>query len=72
MLVEDINDNAPEFVNDNLTLTVMEETWIYETVPVTATDRDSGLNAEIIYTLADQNDGKSSLFVLELQSDKNM
>ncbi|XP_028322183.1 protocadherin-16 isoform X2 [Gouania willdenowi] len=50
ILVEDINDNAPAFTHDLYQVTLPEHTPAGSAViTVTATDRDSGENGQIVY-----------------------
>ncbi|XP_076847946.1 cadherin-23 [Brachyhypopomus gauderio] len=50
--VLDINDNSPEFSPSLISIDVPEDAAIGDNVTaVSATDRDTGLNAEVLYTL---------------------
>uniref|UniRef100_A0A8C5GTZ0 Protocadherin-16 n=1 Tax=Gouania willdenowi TaxID=441366 RepID=A0A8C5GTZ0_GOUWI len=71
ILVEDINDNAPAFTHDLYQVTLPEHTPAGSAViTVTATDRDSGENGQIVYRvmsstqegfIIDPNNGIQSL-----------
>jgi len=51
--VEDANDNRPEFDNVTLSVTVEENTTVGDVITwVHATDKDSGLNGEVRYSLS--------------------
>lgn len=61
--ITDVNDNAPQFLGSNLSISVREDkTTISPFYSVVAKDLDSGLNGEIVYTLV--ND-KSGLFWID-------
>ncbi|XP_041362432.1 cadherin-23-like [Gigantopelta aegis] len=50
----DFNDNSPEFTGDPYAITVVETAAIGTSVgKIQATDKDSGINAEIVYSLDD-------------------
>lgn len=52
MTVSDINDNTPEFVNSPYSVTIAESlSGGSSVVHISATDKDLGTNAEIVYTL---------------------
>uniref|UniRef100_A0A667WIL8 FAT atypical cadherin 1a n=1 Tax=Myripristis murdjan TaxID=586833 RepID=A0A667WIL8_9TELE len=56
--VEDVNDNVPQFTSDPYTVTVFENTEIGTFVAkLLANDVDTGLNGDILYSLADSADG---------------
>ncbi|KAM4836847.1 protocadherin Fat 1 isoform 5-T5 [Thomomys bottae] len=62
LILEDVNDNAPEFTADPYTITVFENTE--PGTPLTrvqATDADAGLNRKISYSLIDSADGQFSI-----------
>uniref|UniRef100_A0AAY3ZWT0 FAT atypical cadherin 1 n=1 Tax=Denticeps clupeoides TaxID=299321 RepID=A0AAY3ZWT0_9TELE len=62
IVVEDINDNAPEFSMDPYTITVFENTEMKTYVArLQATDADTGTNADILYSLADSADDTFSI-----------
>ena len=49
--VTDINDNKPEFLEEKYTLDIPENTAWTENMNISATDKDEGLNAELVYSL---------------------
>ncbi|XP_072333668.1 protocadherin-16-like [Scyliorhinus torazame] len=52
IVVEDINDNPPIFVQDLYQVTIAESVTLSSSIiTVTATDRDSGQNGQIVYSL---------------------
>ena len=52
IMVSDVNDNAPEFLNTPYAVSVAENATIGQPVfQVNATDADEGVNAELSYTL---------------------
>ena len=53
VIVEDINDNAPEFDKQLYELTIQEETHTSTTIRVSAVDADSGVNGKVTYGLLD-------------------
>ncbi|XP_019645842.1 PREDICTED: protocadherin Fat 4-like [Branchiostoma belcheri] len=54
--VLDVNDNFPVFSSDPYVVSVYEDIAVGSTVaPVTATDADSGTNAQVSYTIIDGN-----------------
>lgn len=64
VIVEDVNDNAPEFVSPaTKTVTIMEDSKVgYSLCRITAVDKDSGENARVTYTISAGNeDGKFTL-----------
>lgn len=57
-MVTDVNDNAPMFAEDEISITVTEgEELGQNLLSVSATDADDGLNARISYSL-DPDDGE--------------
>ncbi|XP_055080809.1 protocadherin gamma-A1-like [Periophthalmus magnuspinnatus] len=51
--VLDVNDNAPRFTNDELSVTLTENLPLGTTViQINATDSDEGLNGEVVYAFA--------------------
>ncbi|KAM3624275.1 uncharacterized protein V6R79_021361 [Siganus canaliculatus] len=60
--VEDVNDNPPQFSADPYTFTVFEntETGTY-VAKLLASDMDTGLNGDILYSLLDSADGFFSI-----------
>ncbi|KAJ8383464.1 hypothetical protein AAFF_G00220600 [Aldrovandia affinis] len=62
IVVEDVNDNAPQFTSDPYAITVFENTEPGTLVArLQATDLDLGANGEIVYSLADSADGHFSV-----------
>ncbi|XP_015819377.1 protocadherin Fat 1a isoform X4 [Nothobranchius furzeri] len=60
--VEDVNDNPPQFSSDPYSITVFENTEIGTFVAkLLAHDMDTGLNSDILYSLADSADGFFSI-----------
>lgn len=52
VIVTDINDNQPEFVQSSFSITVSEgEDLSQDLIVVSASDSDAGLNGEIEYSL---------------------
>lgn len=63
--VMDINDNSPQFATSPIPITIAEDAEIETNVTrVQATDADSGLNAEIRYTL----EGSAGMFSINPES----
>ena len=63
LTVTDINDNTPYFTNDSYEAELREGLYIQEYVTkITALDKDSGTNAEIVYDIVYSN--VSSLFMI--------
>ncbi len=57
ILVADRNDNPPEFEKQSYTVTILESTQVNTSViQVTAVDRDTGVNAEIRYSILTDTD----------------
>lgn len=58
ILVEDENDNAPVFAQSSYTLSPVPEDVTVSTsiIQVVATDSDSGMNGEIVYSILPQSD----------------
>lgn len=51
--VSDVNDNNPEFSQDQYVFSLREHSPVGEALPiVTATDRDIGSNARLTYSLS--------------------
>lgn len=66
LIVEDFNDNSPEFYPKRYFIGVAEDTPPDASLlQVTATDRDEGANAAITYTL---ESGDNSLFAVDSQT----
>ncbi|KAL1023572.1 hypothetical protein UPYG_G00042580 [Umbra pygmaea] len=62
LTVEDANDNAPQFNSDPYSITVFENTEVGTFVArLLATDLDTGLNGDILYSLADSAEGHFSV-----------
>uniref|UniRef100_A0A4W5NWP6 FAT atypical cadherin 1a n=1 Tax=Hucho hucho TaxID=62062 RepID=A0A4W5NWP6_9TELE len=62
LTVEDVNDNAPQFTAGPYAITVFENTEVGTFVArLLATDLDTGLNSDILYSLADSADGHFSV-----------
>ena len=49
--VQDVNDNAPEFSENFLRVSILENTSLTSIVQVTATDADSAINAQVRYAM---------------------
>ena len=62
IIVEDVNDNKPEFVSPNHTFVLEDEPFDYPVITITAIDRDSGNNAKVKYSIEQGDSGK---FILE-------
>ncbi len=57
-----MNDHSPDFVEDGFSTTISEGEDLDQTIlDVPATDRDSGTNGEIVYSLEDD----FGIFVIE-------
>ncbi|XP_062834481.1 cadherin EGF LAG seven-pass G-type receptor 2 isoform X1 [Anolis carolinensis] len=68
ILVNDVNDNAPQFLRDNYQGSVYEDVPAFTSVlQVSATDRDSGLNGRVFYTFQGGDDGDGD-FIIESTS----
>lgn len=63
VIVLDINDNPPEFVSRIYSVTVPENTTVNtEVIKVEALSKDTGINAQVIYTIIEGNEqGKFDL-----------
>ncbi|KAJ8000877.1 hypothetical protein DPEC_G00184960 [Dallia pectoralis] len=62
LTVEDVNDNAPQFTSDPYAITVFENTEVGTFVArLFASDLDTGLNGDVLYSLADSADGHFSV-----------
>ncbi|XP_036407043.1 protocadherin Fat 1-like isoform X2 [Megalops cyprinoides] len=60
--IEDVNDNAPQFMSDTFPITVFENTAIGTFVArLQATDLDLGENSNILYSFVDSADGYFSI-----------
>uniref|UniRef100_A0A8D0H436 Cadherin EGF LAG seven-pass G-type receptor 2 n=1 Tax=Sphenodon punctatus TaxID=8508 RepID=A0A8D0H436_SPHPU len=68
ILVNDVNDNAPQFLRDGYQGSVYEDVPAFTSVlQVSATDRDSGLNGRVFYTFQGGDDGDGD-FIIESTS----
>lgn len=57
IIVEDVNDNAPEFSLKEYNIRIREDIPVHTVVAITtATDLDSGMGGEILYSLSDDID----------------
>uniref|UniRef100_UPI00398EC22D protocadherin Fat 1a isoform X5 n=1 Tax=Pristiophorus japonicus TaxID=55135 RepID=UPI00398EC22D len=62
IILEDVNDNAPEFSSDPYTVSVFENTANKTLLTrVQATDPDTGLNRKVLYSLVDSADDHFSV-----------
>lgn len=58
LLLQDVNDNAPEFRQSLYQVTIMEHTKAWTPlITISATDRDSGENSRITYTVLSAGSG---------------
>ncbi|XP_078098403.1 cadherin EGF LAG seven-pass G-type receptor 2 isoform X5 [Mustelus asterias] len=68
ILVNDVNDNAPQFLRDHYQGSVYEDVPTFTSVlQISATDRDSGLNGRVFYTFQGGDDGDGD-FIIETTS----
>ncbi|XP_063274455.1 cadherin EGF LAG seven-pass G-type receptor 2 isoform X3 [Prinia subflava] len=68
ILVSDVNDNAPQFLRHSYQGSIYEDVPTFTSVlQVSATDRDSGLNARVFYTFQGGDDGDGD-FIIESTS----
>ncbi|TRY85999.1 hypothetical protein DNTS_029345, partial [Danionella cerebrum] len=68
ILVNDVNDNSPVFLREHYAGSVMEDIPVFTSIlQVSATDRDSGLNARVFYTFQGGEDGDGD-FIIESTS----
>ncbi|XP_043541811.1 cadherin EGF LAG seven-pass G-type receptor 2-like [Chiloscyllium plagiosum] len=68
ILVNDVNDNAPQFLRDHYQGAVYEDVPTFTSVlQISATDRDSGLNGRVFYTFQGGDDGDGD-FIIETTS----
>lgn len=57
IVIEDMNDHAPNFTEALYTVSVLDSTSVGSSImAVYATDKDSGLNADLSYSLSDVSD----------------
>lgn len=69
IIVNDVNDNAPQFLSSNILFFINENSPIGSTVGIlVATDQDQGSNAEIEYTISGGPDADSFLLTSEPQN----
>uniref|UniRef100_A0AAR2L2E2 FAT atypical cadherin 1a n=1 Tax=Pygocentrus nattereri TaxID=42514 RepID=A0AAR2L2E2_PYGNA len=62
IMVEDANDNAPQFTSNPYSITVFENTEMHTPVArLQATDLDTGSNAALLFSLLDSADGVFSV-----------
>ncbi|XP_067842913.1 protocadherin Fat 1a isoform X3 [Heptranchias perlo] len=62
IILDDVNDNAPEFSSDPYTVSVFENTANKTLLTrVQATDADTGLNRKVLYSLMDSADDHFSI-----------
>uniref|UniRef100_A0A4W3J9S8 FAT atypical cadherin 1b n=1 Tax=Callorhinchus milii TaxID=7868 RepID=A0A4W3J9S8_CALMI len=62
LILEDVNDNAPEFSSDPYTISVFENTAVKTMLTrVQATDQDAGLNRKVLYSLVDSAEDHFSI-----------
>ncbi|XP_072134760.1 cadherin EGF LAG seven-pass G-type receptor 2 isoform X3 [Mobula birostris] len=68
ILVNDVNDNSPQFLRDHYQGSVYEDVPTFTSVlQISATDRDSGLNGRVFYTFQGGDDGDGD-FIIETTS----
>ena len=66
VIVEDVNDNAPQFESQRITLSILENSPIGSTVDrVIAVDPDDSINAEVVYSIVNSPDMESFSLVTE-------
>lgn len=64
ILVNNVNDNAPQFLRDSYQGSVYEDVPPFTSVlQISATDRDSGLNGRVFYTFQGGDDGDGDFIV---------
>lgn len=64
ILVNDVNDNAPQFLRDSYQGSVYEDVPPFTSIlQISATDRDSGLNGRVFYTFQGGDDGDGDFIV---------
>ncbi|XP_062928641.1 cadherin EGF LAG seven-pass G-type receptor 1 isoform X2 [Mobula hypostoma] len=64
ILINDANDNKPQFVRDLYQGTVYEDVPLSTSVlQISATDRDSGLNGRVFYTFHGGDDGDGDFYI---------
>ncbi|XP_069797890.1 cadherin EGF LAG seven-pass G-type receptor 2 isoform X4 [Narcine bancroftii] len=68
ILVNDVNDNAPQFLRDHYQGSIYEDVPTFTSVlQISANDRDSGLNGRVFYTFQGGDDGDGD-FIIETTS----
>nr|XP_033773923.1 cadherin EGF LAG seven-pass G-type receptor 2 isoform X1 [Geotrypetes seraphini] len=68
ILINDVNDNAPQFLRHNYQGSVYEDVPAFTSVlQVSATDQDSGLNGRVFYSFQGGDDGDGD-FIIESTS----
>lgn len=69
IIISDVNDNAPVFSGPDFTFLVPEDAKIGSFVgKASATDKDSGVNAKIIYSLITLGEGNDGTFTIDTTS----
>uniref|UniRef100_G3X0B3 Cadherin EGF LAG seven-pass G-type receptor 2 n=1 Tax=Sarcophilus harrisii TaxID=9305 RepID=G3X0B3_SARHA len=64
ILVNDVNDNAPQFLRESYQGSIYEDVPPFTSVlQISATDRDSGLNGRVFYTFQGGDDGDGDFIV---------
>uniref|UniRef100_A0A3B3ZJN6 Uncharacterized protein n=1 Tax=Periophthalmus magnuspinnatus TaxID=409849 RepID=A0A3B3ZJN6_9GOBI len=64
IIIQDANDNEPQFIRDAYQGSVFEDAPIYTSVlQISASDRDSGLNGRVTYTFAGGDDGDGDFYI---------
>ncbi|XP_035384301.1 cadherin EGF LAG seven-pass G-type receptor 1 isoform X3 [Electrophorus electricus] len=64
IIVEDANDNAPQFSQEKYQGKVFEDVSLYTSVlQISASDRDSGSNGRVSYTFQGGDDGEGDFFI---------
>uniref|UniRef100_A0AAV2IVZ2 Uncharacterized protein n=1 Tax=Knipowitschia caucasica TaxID=637954 RepID=A0AAV2IVZ2_KNICA len=64
VMIQDANDNEPQFLRDMYQGSVPEDAPVYTSVlQISASDRDSGLNGRVTYTFAGGDDGDGDFYI---------
>ncbi|XP_065807162.1 cadherin EGF LAG seven-pass G-type receptor 1 isoform X4 [Labrus bergylta] len=64
IIIQDANDNTPQFLRDNYQGAVFEDAPVYTSVlQISASDRDSGSNGRLSYTFQGGDDGEGDFFI---------
>ncbi|KAK7902003.1 hypothetical protein WMY93_018772 [Mugilogobius chulae] len=64
IMIQDANDNEPQFIRDMYQGSVFEDAPVYTSVlQISASDRDSGLNGRVTYTFAGGDDGDGDFHI---------